>query len=76
MEQATTTQMTQSHPQTLPEVSCVGNVDLTVDGGYYSTSPSQLVYSSAPPNMHPTTPNTPTSIPDIILTGKIKSACI
>lgn len=69
MDQPNTAQMSQSHPQTLPEVSCVGNVDLTVNGDYYSTSPSQLVYSNAPPNMHPATPNTPTSIPDIILTG-------
>lgn len=69
MDQSSAAQMTQAHGQTMPEVSCVGNVELTVDGGYYSTSPSQLVYSGAPQNMHPTTPNTPTSIPDIILTG-------
>ncbi|XP_044737099.1 CREB-regulated transcription coactivator 1-like isoform X2 [Chrysoperla carnea] len=36
------------------------------DGGYFSTSPS-LPYTNAPTSLH-TTPNTPTSIPDIILT--------
>lgn len=62
--------MTQSHPQTLNEVSGVGAIELATDAGYYSTSPSQLVYPTAPPSMH-TTPNTPTSIPDIILTGTV-----
>ncbi|XP_063922094.1 CREB-regulated transcription coactivator 1-like isoform X5 [Zophobas morio] len=57
-------QLTQTHSQTAPEVSTVGSIELTSDPGYYSTSPSQLVY---PPSLH-TTPNTPTSIPDIILT--------
>lgn len=69
MDQPTTQLMSQSHPQSLPEVSCVGSLEMTTDGGYYSTSPSQLVYPTAPPSLH-TTPNTPTSIPDIILTGK------
>lgn len=68
MDQQTNIQLTQSHPQTLPEVTGVGTIELTSDGGYYSTSPSQLVYPTAPPSLH-TTPNTPTSIPDIILTG-------
>lgn len=31
------------------------------DAGYYSTSPSQVVYHTAPPSLH-TTPNTPTII--------------
>ncbi|XP_044265883.1 CREB-regulated transcription coactivator 1-like isoform X2 [Tribolium madens] len=57
-------QLTATHAQTVPEVSTVGSIELTSDPGYYSTSPSQLVY---PPSLH-TTPNTPTSIPDIILT--------
>lgn len=63
--------MTQVHSQTLPEVSGVGNIDVTTDAGYYSTSPSQMMYPTGPPNMH-TSPNTPTSIPDIILTGKVR----
>lgn len=68
MDQSTSTQMSQSHQQNLPEVSGVGSAEITTDGGYYSTSPSQLIYQTAPASLH-TTPNTPTSIPDIILTG-------
>lgn len=68
MDQPTSTQMSQSHSQNLPEVSGVGGGEITTDGGYYSTSPSQIVYPTAPASLH-TTPNTPTSIPDIILTG-------
>jgi CREB-regulated transcription coactivator 1 len=60
-------QLTQTNTHTVPEVSTVGSIELTSDPGYYSTSPSQLVYPTAPPSLH-TTPNTPTSIPDIILT--------
>lgn len=56
-------QLTQSQSQILPEVS----TELAGDAGYYSTSPSQLVYQTNPPSLH-TTPNTPTSIPDIVLT--------
>lgn len=40
---------------------------MTPDLGYYSTSPSQSLQY---PNQTHTTPNTPSSIPDIILTGK------
>lgn len=63
-------QMTQSHPQSMPEVTTLGNIEIAPDAGYYSTSPSQLVYPTPSPGLH-TTPNTPTSIPDIILTGKL-----
>lgn len=53
--------------------------ELTPDPGYYSTSPAQLHYSQSQSHGHhnnicdsrtqqPQTPNTPTSIPDIILT--------
>lgn len=62
--------MTQAHSPTMPEVSGVGTLEIGSDAGYYSTSPSQqLVYPTASPSLQ-TTPNTPTSIPDIILTGK------
>nr|CAH7744092.1 unnamed protein product [Callosobruchus chinensis] len=37
-------------------------LDLGSDTGYYSTSPSQLVYPVPSPGMQPTTPNTPTII--------------
>ncbi|CAH1126712.1 unnamed protein product [Ceutorhynchus assimilis] len=47
--------------QNLPEGS--------TDAGYYSTSPSQqLVYPSPSPGLQNTSPNTPTSLPEIILT--------
>ncbi|KAH0814045.1 hypothetical protein GEV33_008745 [Tenebrio molitor] len=67
-------QLTQTNTHTVPEVSTVGSIELTSDPGYYSTSPSQLVYPTAPPSLH-TTPNTPTSIPDIILTGTVQVKC-
>ncbi|KAF2884678.1 hypothetical protein ILUMI_21475 [Ignelater luminosus] len=57
----------QTQSQTLSDIPGATNAELSVDAGYYSTSPSQLVYPTAPPSLH-TTPNTPTSIPDIILT--------
>ncbi|XP_044745656.1 CREB-regulated transcription coactivator 2-like isoform X8 [Coccinella septempunctata] len=60
-------QMTQNNPQNLSDVSGATNIELTSDGGYYSTSPSQLMYPTTSPSLH-TTPNTPTSIPDITLT--------
>lgn len=49
--------------------------ELGTDPGYYSTSPSQLQYNRPTGNgsaqqTTPQTPNTPNSIPDIILTGK------
>lgn len=69
MDQPSSIHLAQSHQQTLQDVSGVGPIEITGDGGYYSTSPSQLVYQTAPTSLH-TTPNTPTSIPDIILTGK------
>ncbi|VEN39181.1 unnamed protein product [Callosobruchus maculatus] len=37
-------------------------LDLGSDTGYYSTSPSQLVYPVPSPGMQPNTPNTPTII--------------
>lgn len=62
-------QMTQSHPApTLPEVSAIGNIEMTPDAGYYSTSPSQQMYPSASPGL-PTTQNS-SGVPEIILTGK------
>ncbi|KAL3288878.1 hypothetical protein HHI36_003324 [Cryptolaemus montrouzieri] len=60
-------QISQNNPQNLSEVSSATNIELTSDGGYYSTSPSQLMYPTTSPSLH-TTPNTPTSIPDITLT--------
>jgi len=42
------------------------NSEMTADMGYFSTSPSQSLQF---PNQTHTTPNTPSSIPDIILTG-------
>lgn len=62
--------MTQNNRQNLTDVSGATNIELTSDGGYYSTSPSQLMYPTTSPSLH-TTPNTPTSIPDITLTGKL-----
>ncbi|XP_018577771.1 CREB-regulated transcription coactivator 1 isoform X2 [Anoplophora glabripennis] len=60
-------QMTQSHPPpTLPEVSSMGNMEMTPDAGYYSTSPSQQMYPSTSPGLH-TTQNS-TGLPEIILT--------
>jgi hypothetical protein len=57
----------------------VGTQELPTDPGYYSQSPSQLQYNR-PVSINPSggstqqttpqTPNTPSSIPDIILTGK------
>lgn len=62
-------QMTQSHPgPTLPEVNTIGNIEMTPDAGYYSTSPSQQMYPSASPGL-PTNQNS-TGVPEIILTGK------
>lgn len=61
-EQSTTSPQ-MSHSQNMPEVS--------TDAGYYSTSPSQqLVFPSPSPGLQNTSPNTPTSLPEIILTGK------
>lgn len=50
--------------------------DLGTDTGYYNTSPSQLQYSrntgdGSTQQTTPQTPNTPSSIPDIILTGEV-----
>ncbi|XP_045470962.1 CREB-regulated transcription coactivator 1 isoform X3 [Harmonia axyridis] len=66
-EQHMGSQMTTNNPQALSDVSGATNIELTLDGGYYSTSPSQLMYPTTSPSLH-TTPNTPTSIPDITLT--------
>ncbi|KAK9874051.1 hypothetical protein WA026_002409 [Henosepilachna vigintioctopunctata] len=60
-------QITHNNPQNLSEVPGATNIELTSNGDYYSTSPSQLMYPTTSPNLH-TTPNTPTSIPDITLT--------
>ncbi|VVC43355.1 Hypothetical protein CINCED_3A022555 [Cinara cedri] len=49
----------------LQQTEDYGNSELTADLGYYSTSPSQSLQY---PNQTITTPNTPSSIPDIILT--------
>ncbi|KAK9874053.1 hypothetical protein WA026_002409 [Henosepilachna vigintioctopunctata] len=62
-------QITHNNPQNLSEVPGATNIELTSNGDYYSTSPSQLMYPTTSPNLH-TTPNTPTSIPDITLTGE------
>lgn len=60
-QSVTSPQMSQSHSQNMPEVPA--------DAGYYSTSPSQqLVYPSPSPGLQNTSPNTPTSLPEIILT--------
>lgn len=48
----------------------VGTNELTIDQGYYSTSPSQQLQYCTAVNSAQTTPNTPSSIPDIVLTGK------
>lgn len=66
IDSPTSIQLTPTHPQSLTDVTCVSDMDLITDGGYCSTSPSQLVY---PPSSLQTTPNTPTTIPNIILTG-------
>lgn len=52
--------------------------ELGTDPGYYSTSPSQMQYNKpagggSTQQTTPQTPNTPSSIPDIILTGKVMS---
>nr|XP_023018557.1 CREB-regulated transcription coactivator 1-like [Leptinotarsa decemlineata] len=60
-------QMAQSLPQqTMGDATCVANIDMIPDAGYYSTSP-QLVYPSASPGQH-ATPNTSPGLPEIILT--------
>lgn len=69
VDQSGSIHFSQTQSQTLQDISIVGNTETSGDGGYYSTSPSQLVYPTAPTSLH-TTPNTPTSIPDIILTGE------
>ncbi|XP_031338709.1 CREB-regulated transcription coactivator 1 isoform X2 [Photinus pyralis] len=67
VDQPGTIHLTQTQSQTLSDITGVGTAELSGDAGYYSTSPSQMVYPTAPASLH-TTPNTPTSIPDIILT--------
>lgn len=63
--------MPQSHSAPpIPDMNSVGNVELGSDPGYFSASPSQLVYPSTSPRHHTTTPNTPTSLPEIIFTGE------
>ncbi|KAL1501962.1 hypothetical protein ABEB36_007183 [Hypothenemus hampei] len=54
-------QMGTGHQSNMPEVS--------QDAGYCSTSPSQqLVFPAPSPGLQNTSPNTPTSLPEIILT--------
>lgn len=48
----------------------VSSQELTPDPGYFSTSPSQQLQYSR--HSAQTTPNTPSSIPDIVLTGNLK----
>ncbi|XP_072379720.1 uncharacterized protein Crtc isoform X2 [Diabrotica undecimpunctata] len=61
-------QTTQPHsPSNIPNASPNNNIEVSTDAGYYSTSPQQLVYPSPSPGLR-TTPNTPTSLPEIILT--------
>ncbi|KRT81028.1 hypothetical protein AMK59_5473, partial [Oryctes borbonicus] len=61
------TPLTQTHSQILPDGTGMGQIELAADAGYYSTSP-QFAYNAAPSPSLRTTPNTPTSIPDITLT--------
>lgn len=66
-DQSTNPQMSQSHGQNMN--------DVTADTGYFSTSPSQqLVFPSPSPGLQNTSPNTPTSVPEIILTDFSGSA--
>lgn len=55
------------------DVASLVNAELgQQDNGYFSTSPSTMPYGNhdtTPRQTTPQTPNTPTSIPDIILTG-------
>ncbi|KAF5281770.1 hypothetical protein FQA39_LY17701 [Lamprigera yunnana] len=67
VDQTTAIHLNQTQSQTMSDIPGVANTELSGDAGYYSTSPSQMVYPTAPTSLH-TTPNTPTSIPDIILT--------
>ncbi|XP_060530278.1 CREB-regulated transcription coactivator 1 isoform X2 [Cylas formicarius] len=57
-------------PATSPQLAQSPNLpDVTSDASYYSSSPShQLVYPSTSPGLHTTSPNTPTSLPEITLT--------
>lgn len=64
----TTVQLTQNRQQNLTDVTSMVNSSDLGNTGYYTTSPSPH-YPLAQTSQH-TTPNTPTSIPDIILTGK------
>lgn len=59
--------MTQPRQQLLTDVTNIVSSSALGATAFYSTSPTPLVYPTAPPSLH-TTPNTPTSIPDIILT--------
>lgn len=63
------TPLAQTHTQMLPDGTGLGQIELAGDAGYYSTSPQFAYTAAASPSLR-TTPNTPTSIPDITLTGK------
>ncbi|GLV40616.1 CREB-regulated transcription coactivator [Carabus blaptoides fortunei] len=58
-----------SNVQTLPDVTslvnCTSDMNTTDPNIYYTTSTSTIGYPTVPTSLH-TTPNTPTSIPDII----------
>lgn len=54
--------------QQVDDMCSVGTNELTIDQGYYSTSPSQQLQYCTAVNSAQTTPNTPSSIPDIVLT--------
>ncbi|XP_021913457.1 CREB-regulated transcription coactivator 1-like isoform X3 [Zootermopsis nevadensis] len=67
-----------SHGSPEDGLTQIGTQELSTDQGFYSQSPSQLQYNrpvsinpsgSSTQQTTPQTPNTPSSIPDIILTG-------
>ncbi|CAG9862051.1 unnamed protein product [Phyllotreta striolata] len=68
MDQSTGAQQAKQQHQTtnIPNTSPINSLELSTDAGYYSTSPH--VYPSTSPGLRTTTPNTPTSLPEIILT--------
>lgn len=68
-QQPSSSQMPNENHHTLQDNNqgTLSHLDIATDAGYYSTSPSQMIYGTTAPSLH-TTPNTPTSIPDITLT--------
>ncbi|XP_057664225.1 CREB-regulated transcription coactivator 1 isoform X6 [Diorhabda carinulata] len=68
VDQSTGAQHQPHSPSNIQNASPIGSIEMmTTDAGYYSTSPQQLVYPSPSPGLR-TTPNTPTSLPEIVLT--------